>query len=75
MKKFITSGSYADYFTTAVRTGGKAHGGVSLLFIEKNTPGVKVRKMKMQGVWCSGTSFITFDEVKVPVENLIGKEG
>lgn len=75
MKKFITSGSYADFFTTAVRTGGAGHAGVSLLVIDAKAPGVKVRKMKMQGVWCSGTSFITFDEVKVPVSNLIGKEG
>jgi len=75
MKKFITTGVYSDYFTTAVRTGGPGPAGVSLLVIEKNSPGVKTRKMKMQGVWCSGTTFITFDEVKVPVENLIGKEG
>lgn len=73
MKKFITTGAYADCFTAAVRTGGPGAKGVSLLVIDKNLPGVKVRKMKMQGVWSSGTAFITFDEVKVPVENLIGK--
>lgn len=67
MKKFITTGVYSDAFTTAVRTGGPGHGGISLLLIDSNLPGIKVRKMKMQGVWCSGTSFITFDEVKVPV--------
>lgn len=74
MKKFITTGVYSDCFTTAVRTG-KGLGGISLIVIDKNLPGVKTRKMKMQGVWSSGTTFITFDEVKVPVENLIGKEG
>ncbi|KRX03942.1 Cytochrome b5-like heme/steroid binding domain [Pseudocohnilembus persalinus] len=75
MKKFITTAIYSDAFTVAVRTGGPGHGGISLLVIDAKTPGVKVRKMKMQGVWCSGTSFITFDEVKVPVSQLIGQEG
>lgn len=74
MKKFITTGIYSDFFVTAVRTG-EGLNGISLMVIEKNSPGVKCRKMKMQGVWSSGTTFITFDEVKVPAENLIGKEG
>jgi len=38
-------------------------------------PGISTKKMKCQGVWSSGTSFILFENVKVPVENLIGKEG
>lgn len=75
MKKFITTGEYADIFTTAVRTGGEGFFGVSLLAIERTMPGVKTRKMNMQGVWGSGTAFITFENVKVPVEHLIGEEG
>lgn len=47
MKKFITCGAYAEFFTTAVRTGGPGAGGVSLLVIDAKTPGVKVRRMKM----------------------------
>jgi alkylation response protein AidB-like acyl-CoA dehydrogenase len=39
-KKWITNGIYADFFTTAVRTGGKGHGGISMLLIERG-PGVK----------------------------------
>merc|ERR1712187_979247 len=38
-------------------------------------PGVNTRKMKCSGVWSSGTTYITFEDVKVPVSNLIGKEG
>lgn len=49
-------------------------GGISMLLIEKDFPGVKVRKMDCSGVWASGTSYISFEDVKVPVENLIGKE-
>merc|ERR1719231_592102 len=38
-------------------------------------PGVTTRKMKCSGVWSEGTTYITFEDVKVPVSNLIGKEG
>jgi len=73
-KKWITNGIFSDFFTVACRTGGPGMGGVSLLLVEKNMPGVTTRKMKCSGVWCSGTTFIAFDDVKVPKENLIGKE-
>lgn len=65
---------YADFFTVAVRTGGKGMGGISLLLIERTSPGVTTRKMDCMGVLSSGTTYIEFDEVKVPVENLIGRE-
>jgi len=76
-KKWITNGIFADYFTVAVRTGSQKDGmkGISLLLVEKTMPGVNTRKMKCSGVWSSGTTYITFEDVKVPVENLIGKEG
>jgi alkylation response protein AidB-like acyl-CoA dehydrogenase len=48
--------------------------GVSLLLVEKSMPGVKTRHMPCSGVWASGTTYITFEDVKVPVENIIGKE-
>jgi alkylation response protein AidB-like acyl-CoA dehydrogenase len=47
--------------------------GVSVLLIERSE-GVSTRKMDCQGVWSSGTTYVTFEDVKVPVENLIGKE-
>jgi len=73
-KKWITNGVFADYFTVAVRTGGPGMGGISLLLIERDMPGVKTRQMLCSGVWASGTSYITFEDVKVPKSNLIGKE-
>jgi len=75
-KKWITNGVWCDYFTTAVRTGTKESGmnGISVLLIERSFGGVSTRKMDCQGVWSSGTTYITFEDVKVPVENLIGKE-
>ncbi|KAL8287489.1 hypothetical protein RQP46_003347 [Phenoliferia psychrophenolica] len=74
-KKWITNGIYSDYFTTAVRTSGKAGetAGISFLLIPKG-PGVTCKRMLMSGQWCAGTTFVTFEDVMVPVENLIGKE-
>lgn len=73
-KKWITNGTFADYFTVAVRTGGPGHHGLSFLLVERDMPGVSTRHMKCMGVWSSGTAFVTFDDVKVPACNLIGKE-
>jgi len=74
VKKFITSGTRAHFFTTAVRTGGSGMGGVSLLLIEADREGVKTTRMKTQGWWTSSTALVAFDNVKVPVSNIIGKE-
>jgi len=73
-KKWITNGIWSDYFTTAVRTGGEGMNGVSVLLIERSFGGVSTRKMDCQGVWSSGTTYVTFEDVKVPVGNLVGKE-
>jgi alkylation response protein AidB-like acyl-CoA dehydrogenase len=70
----MTNTSRSDYFTTAVRTSDKGMNGISVLLIERSFGGVSTRRMDCQGVWSSGTTYITFEDVKVPVENLIGKE-
>jgi len=72
-KKWITGGLWADWFTTAVRTSDKGMDGISMLVIPSNLPGVTVRHMKCQGVWASGTSYISFENVKVPKRYLIGE--
>merc|ERR1719247_2975360 len=72
-KKWITNGVFADYFTVACRTGDKGMKGVSMLLVERSE-GVETKQMKCMGVWPSGTSYVTFDDVKVPVENIVGKE-
>ncbi|KAJ3548246.1 hypothetical protein NM208_g1109 [Fusarium decemcellulare] len=72
----ISTGIWADYATTGVRTGSEGAAGLSLLVIPlKNTRGVNCRKMEISGGGIGGTTFITFEDVKVPVDNLIGKEG
>jgi acyl-CoA dehydrogenase len=73
-KMFITGGMRADYFTTAVRTGGPGMGGISLLLIESDRKGVARTNLKKQGWWASDTAALYFDDVRVPKENLIGGE-
>jgi acyl-CoA dehydrogenase len=74
-KTFITSGMRADYITTAVRTGGPGAGGVSLLVIEGDTPGLSRTPLKKMGWWASDTATLHFDDCRVPAGNLLGDEG
>ncbi|MCW2782145.1 MAG: acyl-CoA dehydrogenase domain protein [Marmoricola sp.] len=74
-KTFITSGVRADFVTTAVRTGGPGHKGISLLVIDKGTPGFEVtRSLRKMGWHCSDTAELAFTDVRVPVGNLVGVE-
>ena len=75
-KTFITSGVRADFVTTAVRTGGPGHQGLSLLVVEKGTRGFTVdRSLSKLGWHCSDTAELGFADVRVPVRNLVGVEG
>jgi acyl-CoA dehydrogenase len=75
-KTYITSGFRADFVTTAVRTGGEGQRGLSLLVVEKGTPGFTVgRRLEKMGWWCSDTAELSFTDVRVPVANLVGAEG
>jgi acyl-CoA dehydrogenase len=74
-KTFITSGVRADFVTTAVRTGGPGHGGISLLVVEKGTPGFTVsRSLRKMGWHCSDTAELSFVDARVPAANLVGAE-
>ncbi|KAI9676965.1 MAG: hypothetical protein M1817_006804 [Caeruleum heppii] len=75
-KKWITNGIWSDYSAMAVRTGGSGPGGLSMIQVPlKGYPGVTMRRLKVAGQISAGTTFIELDDVKVPVENLIGAEG
>lgn len=75
-KTYITSGVRADFVTTAVRTGGEGHGGISLLVIDKGLPGFTVSApLDKMGWRASDTAELSFDEVRVPARNLVGNEG
>ncbi|MBC6449554.1 acyl-CoA dehydrogenase family protein [Actinokineospora xionganensis] len=74
-KTFITSGVRADFVTTAVRTGDAGAHGISLLVIEKDTPGFTVSKrLEKMGWLCSDTAELAFVDCRVPAANLVGKE-
>tara|TARA_B110000046_G_C13023477_1_gene412502 strand:- start:3681 stop:4853 length:1173 start_codon:yes stop_codon:yes gene_type:complete len=74
-KTYITGGMKANWFTTAVRTGGEGSGGVSTLLIPADAEGVSRTALdKKQGWWCSDTATIYFDNVRVPVGHLLGQE-
>ncbi|GAB7354597.1 hypothetical protein MBLNU459_g5038t1 [Dothideomycetes sp. NU459] len=73
-KKWITGALKATHMTTAVRTGGPGASGVSVLVIPMNLDGVSARKIYNSGANAGGSAWVTLENVKVPVENLIGKE-
>lgn len=75
-KTLITNGVRADYVVAAVRTGpGADHRGISLMVIDKGTPGFTVgRKLDKLGWNTSDTGELCFEECRVPKANLVGEE-
>ncbi|WP_227999282.1 acyl-CoA dehydrogenase family protein [Nocardia australiensis] len=74
-KTYITSGVRADFVVTAVRTGGPGSSGISLLIVEKGTPGFTVsRKLEKMGWLASDTAELSYVDVRVPAANLVGPE-
>lgn len=72
-KKWITNGMFSDYFVTAVRTGDEGIFGVSMLLIERSE-GLITKPIKTSYSPAAGTAWITFTNVMVPIENLLGEE-
>ncbi|KAK2056752.1 acyl-CoA dehydrogenase domain-containing protein [Colletotrichum caudatum] len=73
-KKWITGALRATHMTTAVRTGGAGFGGISVLVIPLDLPGVSRRRITNSG-WNAGDStWVTLENVKVPADHLIGQE-
>jgi acyl-CoA dehydrogenase len=72
-KVFITSGLRADWLTVAVRTGGPGPGGISLLAVPGDTPGLTRTPLQKMGWWCSDTALLHFDGCRVPADHLIGE--
>jgi len=74
-KTFITNGYYADFIITAVKTDpAKGKKGISLLLIERDSPGLSANKIDKLGWKASDTAELAFDQVRVPVSHLIGEE-
>ncbi len=73
-KTFISNGVLSDYIIAAVRTGGKGAKGISMMVIERDREGVSATKLKKLGWHASDTGEIAFDNVRVPLQNLLGEE-
>jgi acyl-CoA dehydrogenase len=75
-KTYITSGVRADYVIVAAKTDpARGHKGVSMLIVEKGTPGFSVgRALQKLGWRASDTAELVFDECRVPAANLLGRE-
>lgn len=75
-KTFISGVMGADWVSTAVRTGGEGAGGVSMLLIPTDLPGLSRTPLERKQGWsCADTGTIYFDDVRVPADHLIGEEG
>ena len=76
-KIFITSGTRADWYTVAVRTNPADKGplGISMLMVPGDAAGLERTPLDKMGWLCSDTAQLRFDNVRVPVHNLVGDEG
>jgi alkylation response protein AidB-like acyl-CoA dehydrogenase len=75
-KTFITNGINADLVITAVRTGEDRHHGISLMILERGMDGFeRGRNLDKLGLHSQDTAELSFSDVHVPVENLLGEEG
>ena len=74
-KTFITNGAYSDFVLLAVKTGARGGtGGISIVLVDRDMPGFTARKLEKIGWHCSDTAELFFEDVRVPVSNLIGEE-
>src|ERR1043165_7228553 len=75
-KCFITNGGYADWFTVYAKTDPDAgHRGITAFVVDRDAGGVTVDKKEDKlGQRASNTATISFDEVEVPAENMLGEE-
>ncbi len=75
-KTFITNGVYSDYLVVAAKTDPSVKNkGISIFIMDRDTPGISATKLDKLGWRASDTGEIAFDNVKIPVENLMGEEG
>lgn len=75
-KTFITNGQNADLVITAVRTSPDRHRGLTLLVMERGLEGFeRGRNLDKLGLHCQDTSELTFTDVEVPKENVLGEVG
>jgi len=74
-KTFITNGIYSDYLVVTAKTNPEdKHKGISIFVIDRETKGISSTKLNKLGWRASDTAEIAFDNVIIPVSNLMGEE-
>lgn len=74
-KTFITNGVYADYYIVAAKTQPElGNKGISVFLVDTNTPGISATKLDKLGWRASDTAEIAFDNVEIPISNLMGED-
>ena len=74
-KTFITNGVYSDYLVVAAKTNPElGNKGISMFIIDRDTPGISATKLDKLGWRASDTAEIAFDNVSIPISNLMGEE-
>jgi alkylation response protein AidB-like acyl-CoA dehydrogenase len=68
--RWITNGTFADYFTV----GCKTEGGYTVILVPRSDE-LSTKPIKTAYSATAGTAFVTFDKVRVPLSNTLGKEG
>lgn len=75
-KTFITNGVYSDYLIVAAKTDpSDKYKGISIFVVDRETPGISATKLDKLGWRASDTAELAFDNVEIPLENLMGEEG
>lgn len=75
-KTFITNGVYSDYLIIAAKTNPElGNKGISIFVLDRDMQGISATKLDKLGWKASDTGEIAFDNVKVPVKNLLSEEG
>ncbi|MFV8332257.1 acyl-CoA dehydrogenase family protein [Flavobacterium sp. XS2P14] len=75
-KTFITNGVYADYYIVAAKTSPElGNKGISIFLMDSNLKGITANKLDKLGWRASDTAELAFDDVEIPVENLMGEAG
>jgi acyl-CoA dehydrogenase len=75
-KTFITNGVYSDYLVIAAKTDpSEKNKGISIFVVDRSSKGVSATKLDKLGWKASDTGEIAFDNVEIPVSNLLGEEG
>ena len=76
-KIFTSSASFSTKMLVLARTSGNPgdRHGISLLLIDSKLPGIEIHKLDLMGIRGAGVSYVKFNNVRVPKDSIIGKEG